>query len=208
MKTKTLKIQRALALSTLVFSALFITLNMNACGDKDKKGGGAAAPPGTAVNPNCPTCVPQGASNLGAALGQNSRISVGLSFSSGTTVPQGGNYSGTVTATGFLHIKTPFACNFNVGLPSGIFGASTVQPGTWMGAWGSSMVQGLVMQANGIQFVIGPGGSYTDGIINGVSPYRSGPNGEQYPSYLAGDVYIQSVNGQPCNVYPIIESIN
>lgn len=207
MKTKTQKYKRGIALAMLLISGVFVTLNMNACGGKDKKGDVAGAP-GPNINPNCPNCVPGGGSNLGSALGQNSEISLGLSFSSGTALPQGGSYSGSVVATGFLHIKRPFACNTNIGVATGIFQAGTVQPGTWMGAWGSSMVRGLVMEANGIRFVVGPGSPYTDGIINGASPYLTGPNGEQYPSYLAGDVYIQSVNGQPCNMFgPLIESI-
>ena len=209
MNAKTEKIKRVLALWILVFSAIFITLNMNACGDKKNEGGG----PGGVQGPVslCPTCIPGGVgSNLGSALGQNPEIVVGLSFSTGGQSPtQNGSYNGTVAATGFLQIVRPFLCTTQIQItPGPPMAATTVQPGQWAGIWGSSIVRGLTMQANGIQFVIGIGDHYpyVDGIVNGVSPYRSGPNGEQYPSYLAGDVYIQSVNGQPC--IGIIESVN
>lgn len=208
MKTKTQKLKRAFALSAFVFSALFITLNMNACGGKDKNNGGGGGGGGGTVVPNCPTCL-GGQSNLGAALGQNSRIALGLSFGSTQTLPpDAGTYSGTVTATGFLHIKTAMGCNTSIGIPAGIFGVSTVTPGNWYGAWGSSIMQGLVMDASGIRIVVGLGAPYISAQINGVQPYRTGPNGEQYPSYMTADVYIESVNGQPCNSFPIIERIN
>ncbi len=206
MKTKTQKLKRAFTLSVFVFSAVFITISMNACGGKDKKDGDVGgAPP---ITPNCPTCL-GGQSNLGAALGQNSEIALGLSFGSVGAAPGDGTYNGQVTATGFLHIKQPFGCGMTQGVPAGVFSAVTVTPGNWMGAWGSSLVQNLVMEAAGIRFVVGIGAPYLSGQINGVQPYRVGPNGEQYPSYIQGDILIQSMNGEACNIFgPLIERIN
>lgn len=208
MKPINAKTKRHFAFWVVIFSAVFMTLNMNACGKKDKNGGNVGSP---GPYPGCVNCPPGTGTTLAAAMGFNNEIGAGFNFSATQQVQQGGSYAGPVVASGFLHIKRNITCNVNVVLPPGIYQAATVQAGSWMGAWGSSMVQNLRMQAGPVTFIVGPQGwGFSDGIINGVQPYRVGPSGEQYPNYLAGDILIESVNGQPCGMpgMALVESIN
>lgn len=188
MKTRE-TIKKRLGILVFILSAVLVATAMNACGKKDGGGGGGGGNP--YVPAGCAGCVPGQGTVLATAFGIHSpnTIALGLTFY-GQGAPQGGYYTGPVSAQGELFVG-PQAGGWYCPLPPGLYQVGTIQAGQWS----SQMVANLVLEANG------PGGRVRIIMIqNGV--YQASPNiqysGRTYPNYLWGNVLIESVNGQPC----------
>ena len=199
-RTKTEKVRHVLTLWIVIFSAIFLTINMNACGDKKNNDGGTVAQPPPGPGPGgCPTCGPQGGNVIASGFGQHdpNTLTLGITFLGQGGAPTGYGYSGSVSAQGRVYIGNAVGSPY-CPIPAGVYTVNTLQPGQWY----SSMVRDLKIEANGparLTLTIGPTGG-TAGMVQVAQPMIQ-YDGATYPNHLAGDILLETVNGQPC--YPL-----
>lgn len=193
------KIKRGLAASVLVISAVFITMNMNACGKKSNSGSGPAGPqypyqPGTPTCPGCPT----NTSLISNAIGQHNPNTITIGLQIYAAAAAGGGYQSSVAANGWLWVG-PGVGSINCPINPGTYTLATIQPGTL----GYNDIRNLRLQGSGpsgqVVLTVGPNsGAYITNAVPDVTY-----NGMVFQDYLEGNVLIETINGMPCQpLYP------